>query len=42
MNKRSVFDAAFKLEVIRTGEDPQLSVPEVLRTLGIGQTAIRR
>ena len=39
---RREFDASFKLEVVRMVKDQGLSVSDVCRTMGLGETAIRR
>lgn len=39
---RRKFDASFKLEVARMIKDQGLSVTEVCRSMGVGDTAVRR
>lgn len=39
---RRVFDAAFKLRVVQMVRDQGLSVGQVCREMGLGQTAVRR
>jgi len=41
MKTRRKFGEAFKLEVVRMIRGQQLSVPELSRTMGIGETVIR-
>jgi transposase len=40
--KRRAFDDSFKLEVVKMIKDQGLTVQQVARDLGIGETAIRR
>ena len=40
--KRRHFEPSFKLEVVRMVRDQGLSVPEVCRTMQVGETALRR
>jgi transposase len=39
---RRTFDAAFKLQVVRMVREQDLSVSQVSKDLGIGETAVRR
>ena len=41
-SKRSQYDASFKLEVARMVVDQGLSVMEVVESMRVGQTAVRR
>ena len=36
------FDTEFKLEVVRMVRDQDLSVPQIAKTMNVGETAIRR
>ena len=40
--ERRKFDANFKLEVVRMVRDQGLTVSEVCRSMGLGETAVRR
>ena len=40
--KRREFDASFKLQVVRMVKEQGLSVPQVCRDMGLGETAVRR
>ncbi|MCA1789402.1 MAG: transposase, partial [Thioalkalivibrio sp.] len=40
--KRRSFDAGFKLQVARMVRDQGLSVGQVCRDMGLGETAVRR
>lgn len=40
--KRRVFDASFKLEIVRMIRDQGLSVAQVCRDMKLGETAVRR
>ena len=40
--KRRVFDASFKLEVVRMVRDQGLGVAQVCKTMSVGETALRR
>lgn len=42
MKARRKFDTQFKLEVVHLVKDQDLSVSEVAKTMGLGETAIRR
>ncbi len=42
MKARRKFDSQFKLEVVHMVKDQDLSVSDVAKTMGIGETAIRR
>lgn len=42
MKTRRKFDAEFKLEIVRMVKDEDLSVPEIAKSMGVGETAIRR
>lgn len=42
MKKRHLFDADFKLEAARMVQDQGFSVPEVSRSMQVGETALRR
>ncbi|ABI60412.1 IS3 family transposase [Nitrosomonas eutropha] len=42
MKARRKFDTQFKLEVVHMIKDHDLSVSEVSKTMGVGETAIRR
>ena len=39
---RRKFDASFKLEVAKMVKDQGLTVPEVCRSMNLGETAVRR
>lgn len=39
---RRTFDAAFKLQVVRMVREQDLSVSQVCKDLGVGETAVRR
>ncbi|AHG65398.1 hypothetical protein [Advenella mimigardefordensis] len=41
MKKCRTFDAQFKLEVVHMIKDQDLSVSQVSKTTGVGETAIR-
>ena len=41
-NKRRNFDDGFKLQVVNMIRDQKLSVVQVCRDMGLGQTAVRR
>lgn len=40
--KRRIFDAGFKLEVVKMVRDQGLSVQQVCRDMKLGETAVRR
>ena len=40
--KRRAFDASFKLQVVQMIKDQGLSVGQVCRDMGLGETAVRR
>ncbi len=40
--KRRAFDASFKLQVVQMIRDQGLSVGQVCRDMGLGETAVRR
>jgi len=42
MKARRKFDTQFKLEVVHMVKDQDLSVSDVAKTMGVGETAIRR
>lgn len=42
MKTRGKFDPQFKLEVVHMVKDQDLSVNEVCKTMGVGETALRR
>lgn len=42
MKTRGKFDTPFKLEVVHMVKDQDLSVSEVAKTMGVGETALRR
>ncbi|MBV6271854.1 transposase, partial [Alcaligenaceae bacterium CGII-47] len=42
MTTRRKFDTQFKLEVVHMVKDHGLGVSEVSKTMGVGETAIRR
>lgn len=42
MKARRKFDSQFKLEVVHMVKDQALSVSQVSKTMGVGETAIRR
>lgn len=40
--KRREFDASFKLQVVKMVKEQGLTVPQVCRDMGLGETAVRR
>jgi transposase len=41
-SKRREFDASFKLQVVQMVREQGLSVPQICRDMGLGETAVRR
>jgi transposase len=41
-SKRRGFDASFKLQVVQMVREQGLSVPQICRDMGLGETAVRR